>query len=96
MKFDNKRILRVLLLITLVAFSLCKRNAPRNEPSGPSGSSPAPSSSASSGEKPKEEKKMAGSMYKNKGYDWPGLCNTGPKQSPINIIEGGNTVMDSK
>jgi len=33
-------------------------------------------------------------MYENKGNDWPGLCNTGTKQSPINIIEGFNTQKD--
>ena len=96
MKFDSKRILRVLLLITLVTLNLSERNAPKIAP--PSGSGPVPSASspAPSGGKPQEEKKKTGEMYVNKGYDWPGLCNTGQKQSPIYIIEVGNTVMDSK
>ncbi len=34
---------------------------------------------------------QGGGLYRNMGKDWPGLCNTGPHQSPINIIEGSNT-----
>jgi len=28
------------------------------------------------------------------GADWPGLCGTGKRQSPININDGINTVDD--
>ena len=33
----------------------------------------------------------SGQLYKNGGKDWPGLCNTGSHQSPINIILDSNT-----
>jgi len=32
--------------------------------------------------------------YENMGSDWPGLCGTGKRQSPININDGINTVED--
>lgn len=34
-----------------------------------------------------------GIIYNNK--DWPGICSAGNYQSPVNIIDGINTIEDS-
>lgn len=34
-------------------------------------------------------------LYPKKGEDWPGICNIGKFQSPVNIIDKKNTVDDS-
>lgn len=34
-------------------------------------------------------------LYPKNGADWPGICSIGKFQSPINIIDGKNTVDDS-
>ena len=36
------------------------------------------------------------SLYPKNGKDWPGVCGLGKFQSPINIIDGVNTIDDSK
>jgi hypothetical protein len=98
MKFAINKIVKVLLVITLVGCNLCR--ILNGNPSGVAPSGIKPSQAANSGSKPSGAQpsgdKPKISMYANKGYDWPGLCNTGPQQSPINIIDGGNTVYDSK
>jgi hypothetical protein len=98
MKFAINRIVKILLVISLLSSNFCRVLNGNTSIVSKSGINPSElpikgsksSSSNPSGEKPKI------SMYANKGYDWPGLCNTGPQQSPINIIDGGNTVYDSK
>jgi len=35
-------------------------------------------------------------LYPQNGKDWSGVCNVGKYQSPINIIDGINTIDDSK
>jgi len=97
MKFDINRIAKFILVISLSSSNLCRvLNNPSALANSGMKSSEAPTSGTKpSGLKPSVEKPKI-SMYANKGYDWPGLCNTGPQQSPINIIDGGNTIYDSK